>query len=78
MAYRYCPNCEQWYQTHEYTVDKFGETVCKKDAHGSLHGYMSGSTKTQDELRRALKKSYISDSDVTQMVDAAVRQGLIR
>lgn len=72
MAFRYCPECDTWYETADYTVDESGETICRKDDHGAVHGYIDGSIRTVDDLLRST-----SHRDMEDEIDAAVRQGLI-
>lgn len=74
MAYRYCPECDEWYETHEYTVDKVGETVCKVEDHGVVYGYIDGSINSERNLRHALK-GYGGPTD--DMVERAKEQGLV-
>lgn len=78
MAYRYCPDCDRWYVTADYTVDKSGETVCKTDGHGALHGYI-GDSEAGDisglTLQRKLTK-HTGRHDYSDEIEAAKRQGL--
>lgn len=72
MAYRYCPECDRWLETSEYTVDSSGETVCPE--HRAVHGYIDGSIRTEADLRQNLGYSH---TDVEAEVEAALRQGLV-
>lgn len=74
MAYRYCPDCDQWLSTANYTVDDIGETVCPEDGHRAVHGYIDGSIRTEAELRRGMGMTY---TDIEDEVRAAKRQGLV-
>lgn len=73
MGWRYCPQCKQWYETAEYTVDESGETVCREDGHGATHGFI---------LSRPTKREFYNEhpswyDDRDEMFEAAVNQGLI-
>lgn len=70
MAYRYCPDCNEWYETAEYTVDESGETVCREDDHGSVSGYI--------QLHRHFDTDVSLPYDNTSQAKARAReQGLI-
>lgn len=73
MAFRYCPDCDRWLETAEYTVDEIGETVCPKEGHPAVHGYIDGSIRTVEDLRRSM--SY--HRDVSPEISAAIDQGLV-
>lgn len=74
MAYRYCPECDKWYRTAEYTVDEMGETVCDEvEEHGAVHGYIDGSMETVADY-----KQHTYRTDVEDEVEAAVNQGILR
>lgn len=73
MAYRYCPECDQWYETANYTVNESGETVCETEGHGAVHGYIDGSMTTVNDFKRHTYRSDIQDE-----IEAAVRQGLLQ
>lgn len=79
--YRYCPECDQWYETAEYTVDETGETVCRQDDHGAVHGSLQFSTYdrksyiTEREFKRQNPQWYQGRED---MLAAAKRQGLVQ
>jgi hypothetical protein len=68
MACRYCPECGEWLETAEYTVDETGETICPEDGHPAVHGYI-GYGATESELRR----SVCGEEEIEQ----AKRQNLI-
>lgn len=78
MAYRYCPECEQWLETAEYTVDEIGETICPEHEI-AVHGYMGGSpfglSYTVEDLRRD-NDSRLYD-DWGKMLQAAREQHLV-
>lgn len=74
MAYRYCPHCNEWYSTANYTVDKAGETICREDDHGPVYGYIDGSITTERSLRNTLK-GYGGPTE--DMVERALEQGLV-
>lgn len=72
MVYRYCPDCDEWLETSDYTVDESGETVCPE--HRALHGYCEYAW-TERQLRGHLNITY---SEIEDEVAAAHRQGIIR
>ena len=72
MAYRYCPECNEWYKKANYTVNESGETVCKEETHGSVHGYIDGSIASVEDFRQHTHHSNMEDE-----IEAAVRQGLL-
>lgn len=72
MAFRYCPECDEWYETAQYTVDDSGETVCKENGHGALHGYIDQSIKTVDDYRAETSRTNIEDE-----INAALEQDLL-
>lgn len=72
MAFRYCPECDEWYETANYTVNESGETVCKKDGHSAVHGYIDGSMETVQDFKQHTHRRDIGDE-----IDAAVRQGIL-
>jgi hypothetical protein len=71
MAYRYCPQCDHWYATHEYDVSEGGETICPKDDHAAVHGYI-GREQSAAEWRRRTTLRNVDDE-----VEAAIDQGLL-
>jgi hypothetical protein len=68
MGWRYCPSCERWLKTSEYTVSKSGETICP-DHEIATHGFIIGRM-TEAELRN----SHVIDDEE---LEAAKKQGLI-
>lgn len=74
MGYRYCPECEKWYTTAEYTVDDHGETVCRKDGHGATQGFILSAPVTEMVFRSDLPNYY---DDREKMIQKARDQGLI-
>jgi len=73
MPYRYCPDCNHWYGTHEYTVDNIGETVCPRDDHYALVGCIHPSRHFETDVRLP----YGNREEQQQSLDAAKRQGLV-
>jgi hypothetical protein len=57
MAYRYCEECDTWYKTYDYTVNESGETVCRKDGHGAVVGFIEPSRHRSNtvEIPRGVK-----------------------
>lgn len=74
MVYRFCPTCERWLETSEYTVDDVGWVICP-DHDISLHGYIDSHIETEDRLRRELRMSH--GGDIETEVQAALDQGLV-
>lgn len=73
MGWRYCPECGQWYETRDYTVSKSGETICRKEDHGAVHGFI---------LSKPTKREFYNNhpdwyEDRDEMFEAAVEQNLI-
>jgi hypothetical protein len=75
MAYRYCPECEKWLETNEYTVNKNGETVCPK--HKAVHGYIGGAygAYTVKDFHRDNKRSLYDNWNT--MLNRAMEQGIV-
>lgn len=76
MTYRYCPNCDKWLETSEYTVDEIGETICPDHRialHGSLQGHGRGYPLTEQEFHRQNKHLRNPQDEL----EAAKRQGLV-
>lgn len=69
MGYRYCPDCEKWLETSEYTVSESGETICPD--HKAVQGFLDGSPHANSNDI----SSWYDDRD--QMVGAAREQNLI-
>lgn len=76
MGYRYCPDCDQWLETAEYTVDETGETVCPE--HRAVHGFIGGGWDFPWSEQQFLAEHPSWYGDRTDMLDAAKRQGLVR
>lgn len=77
MAHRYCPDCGEWLETAEYTVDEIGETICPEHEI-AVHGYMGGSLDgpyTERDLLRDNDPRMYDDWD--EMEQAAIEQGLV-
>lgn len=74
MAFRYCPECDQWYETAGYTTNDNGETVCKKDDHDAVHGYINRSIETVSDFVNHQNRNR---HELEDEIDAAVRQGLL-
>lgn len=72
MAYRYCPDCGEWLETADYTVDEVGWTICKQHR-VSTHGYLDGGIRTVRDFN-----SVNSYGDWSEERAAAKAQGLIR
>lgn len=75
MGFRYCPDCEYWYSTAEYTVDKSGETVCREDGHGATHGFIIDAPWSVREFKNEHPSWY---DDRETMLAQAKTQGLVR
>jgi hypothetical protein len=73
MGHRYCPQCEEWLSTAEYTVDESGETVCPQ--HKAVHGFIIDTPWSVAEFRNENPSWY---DDQLDMLNAAKRQGLVR
>jgi hypothetical protein len=74
MAYRYCPGCEKWLQTYEYTLDETGELVCPE--HQAVHGYIGPyGNYTERDFRKDNKESMYDDFD--EMLQSAYDQMII-
>lgn len=83
--YRYCPECDQWLETSEYTVDESGETVCPDDGHPAVHGGIQshrGFPVPEAEFRQQNDpRTYTGNADGSggyeEMLAAAKEQGLV-
>ena len=78
MAHRYCPQCDEWQSTAEYTVDEIGETICREHecpVIGYLDGSYSGYPISFDEFDRLVANWY---DEYDEMLEAAKRQELVR
>lgn len=73
MSYRYCPECDRWLETSEYTVDDHGETVCPD--HRATHGFINRAPWTEKMFFHEHPEWY---DDRHEMLAAAKRQGLVR
>lgn len=72
MGFRYCPECKEWLETAEYTVDEQGETVCPK--HRATHGFIIDSPISTAEFHRQHQLGY---DDKPEMLKAAREQDLV-
>lgn len=72
MGHRYCPGCDRWLETSEYTVDDHGETICPE--HKAVHGFIIDSPWSEREFFDE-HPSWYGDRD--DMLAAAKRQGLV-
>jgi hypothetical protein len=78
MTHRFCPTCERWLETAEYTVDQSGQTICPTHEI-SVHGYIGGATfgsYTERDFRRD-NQPQIYGEEFTLMLEKAREQRLI-
>jgi hypothetical protein len=76
MTHRYCPECEKWLETMEYTVDDSGETVCPD--HKAVHGYIPSvmyDFYTERDFRIDNRPSMYND--FSKMLQKAKEQNLV-
>lgn len=72
MGYRYCPECDRWLETSEYTVSEGGETICPD--HKATHGFIIDAPWSRSEFLHHTTSWY---DDRMEMLEAARRQGLV-
>lgn len=74
--FRYCPDCDKWLETSEYTVDEIGETICPEHeiaVHGSIQASGRGYPVSETEYRR--QNQHLRDG--SKELEAAKRQRLV-
>lgn len=78
MAYRYCPECDEWQSTAEYTVDEIGETICREHECPVI-GYLEASIHQGYPISHRDFNELVADwyDEREAMLEAAERQLLV-
>lgn len=72
MGFRYCPECDEWLETAEYTVDESGQVICPD--HKAVHGFIIDAP-WSTTLFYSEHPSWYEDRQ--EMFEAAKRQRLV-
>lgn len=75
MTYRYCSECDWWFETAEIELSESGETMCPE--HDSVHASIVGGPRgfPIDEREFVAQNGLMKDYD--DALQAAHRQGLV-